>query len=191
MFKSGHKPPHSGKQTTTDPIKALEVVQSIKQRLSGRDLALWSVAVNSALRAGDLVGLAWDDTDDDGSTITLKLLEGKTKKRRVIPLNAETSGYLRSWRYSCESVYIYSGQRGQMTTASWGRMVKGWCENVGLKGNFASHTTRKTFVRIQHDHFGTKMATLMEVLNHSSERMTMKYMGRLSDDVLKAYGNSL
>jgi integrase len=191
MFQQGHTPSHKGQMTTTDPIKDLAIVQSIKQRLTGRDLALWTVAVNSALRAGDLCNLTWDDTHDDGTTITLTLLEGKTKKRRVIPLNPETSGFLRSWRARCESVYIYSGQRGRMTTATWGRLVKAWCEETGLKGSFSGHTTRKTWARIQHETFGTSMATLMSALNHSTEKQTMTYIGKLSDDVMKAYSNAL
>jgi len=191
MFTAGHTPAHKGRSVTTDPIKDLAVVQKIKALLTGRDLALWTVAVNSALRAGDLCALTWDDTEDDGTTITLTLLEGKTKKRRVIPLNPETSGYLRSWRTSCESVWIYSGQRGRLTTATFGRLVKHWCAEVGLKGSFSGHSTRKTWARLQHEKFGTSMATLMSALNHSTERQTLVYIGKLSDDVQRAYANAL
>lgn len=117
--------------------------------------------------------------------------DGKTKKPRSIPLNPEASGALRRWRATCDSPFIYSGQRGQLTTAAWGRMVKHWCESIGLKGSFAGHTARKTFVRIQHDHFKTSLPVLMTVLNHSSERQTLCYMGRLGEEIATAYGNSI
>lgn len=191
MFQVGHTPAHKGQHTTTDPIKDLEVVHKIKEFLSVRDRALFSVAINSALRAADLCRLQWDDAEDDGSTITLRLYEGKTKKFRQIPLNPSASADLRAWRGICDHTNIYSGQRGGMTIHTWGRLVKSWCQQAGLKGKFCSHTTRKTFVRIQHDEFGTSMAVLMDVLNHSSERMTLRYMGKLGDDVVKAYSHSI
>ena len=35
------------------------------------------------------------------------------------------------------------------------------------------------------------MATLMEILNHASERQTLTYMGKMDDDVAKAYGRAI
>lgn len=192
MFTTGHESPNKGRTITTDPIKSPEALAKVRQQLqTTRDRALFEVAIGSALRAGDLVKLTWDDTSDDGITLTLTLLEGKTKKRRVIPLNEAASSALRLWRRECDSPHIYAGQRGALTTASWGRMVKAWCEAAGLEGSFASHTARKSFVRLHHDYLGTSMATLMEVLNHSSERQTLTYMGRMADDVTKAYAARL
>lgn len=193
MFEQGHTPKHKGKTTTTDAIRDPEKVAAIKELLKDdvRDSALWAVALNTALRAGDLVNLMWTDTHDDGNVITLTLLEGKTKKRRVIPLNAPTSSLLRAWRAECNDCYIYSGQRGQMTTAYWSRLIKGWCEAVGLEGRFASHTARKTFVRLQHDVHGTSLTTLMHMLNHATPSQTLTYMGKMTDDVAEAYNNEI
>ena len=193
MFKRGHVPAHKGKSTTTDAIRDTADVAAIKELLKDdvRCLALWTVSINAALRAGDLCKLKWQDTHDDGSVITLVVLEGKTKKRRVIPLNPACSALLRAWRRVCDCEYIYSGQRGALTTATWGRMVKDWCEAVGLEGRFSSHTARKTFVRLQHDVHGTSLVTLMHMLNHTSPLQTMTYMGKMADDVSAAYKNSI
>lgn len=116
-----------------------------------RDLALWQLATNSMLRVGDLVKLQWSDTLDDGTTITIRLQQGKTKKPTVIPLAPEPSAALRVWRELCASTFIFSGQRGQLTTAAWSRLVKHWCQQVVLEGNYSSHTTGKTDARIRHD----------------------------------------
>lgn len=193
MFEAGHVPTHKGKTTTVDPIKSLDAVAKVKELLKGhtRNRALFVVAINSALRAGDLTKMKWEDAHDDGTTITLRVLEGKTKKPRQIPLNSEASQALRDWRAKCESEFIYSGQRGPLTTAQFGRMVKTWCKEAGLEGSFAAHTTRKSFVRIHHDEVGTSMATLMTILNHSSERQTLTYMGKMADDVVTAYSISI
>lgn len=189
MFKLGHQPAHKGRTTTTDAVKTLADIQKVKTVVQGhtRDYALWMVATHTALRAGDLCRLRWDDLEGD----TLRVLEGKTKKPRHIPLSGHVMEALVAWRAECEREHIYSGQRGALTTATWGRMVKDWCERAGLVGTFAAHTTRKTFVRVHHDEVGTSMATLMTILNHSSERQTLRYMGRLHDDVQRAYAAAL
>lgn len=192
-FQPGHIPSTKGKVTATDPIKTLDAVGKVKELLKGhtRNYALFVVAVNSALRGGDLTRIQWEDTQDDGVNITMQVLEGKTRKPRIIPLNPEASAALRAWRRECNSEYIYSGQRGPLTVAQWGRMVKTFCKDAGFEGHFASHTTRKTFVRVHHDELGTSMATLMEILNHASERQTLTYMGKMDDDVAKAYGRAI
>lgn len=188
-FAHGHTPAHKGKSTTADPVMTSEVVAQIKDLLQDkpRDLALWTLATNSMLRAGDLLNIQWDDIEDDGNVMTLTLLEGKTKKRRVIPLAPPVSTLLRIWRELCASEFVFSGQRGQLTTAAWSRLIKSWCQAVGLEGNFSSHTARKTGVRIRYDEHDVSLATLMHCLNHTSESTTLIYMGRMQADVAAAY----
>lgn len=70
-------------------------------------------------------------------------------------------------------------------------MIKTWCKDAGLEGQFASHPARKSFVRIQHDEFKTSLTTLMVILNHSPPAQTLTYMGRMADDVTAAYGNAI
>lgn len=192
-FAKGHVPSHKGRRVTADPLKNSETVSKVKELLHDkpRDLALWVLATNSMLRAGDLVSLTWDNTIDDGERITISLQQGKTKKPTTIPLAAEASAILRRWRVLCTSPFIFSGQRGQLTIAAWSRMVKHWCHQIGLEGNFSSHTTRKTGVRVRYDEHGTKLATLMHMLSHSSEAQTLIYMGKMTEEVEEAFSTSL
>lgn len=192
-FSVGHIPAHKGKVTTTEPIRDLDTITRLRDHLKGslRDTALFSVALNSALRASDLVKLQWSDTTDDGRCITLRVLERKTGKVRLVPLNEQASEDLRKWSIVSTSSFIYAGQRGPYTIGSWSRLVKDWCAAVGLTEHIASHTLRKSFVRLQHDHLGTSLTTLMVMLRHSSPVQTLTYMGRMSDDVAKAYSKAL
>ena len=70
-------------------------------------------------------------------------------------------------------------------------MGKQWCADVGLQGSFAAHTTRKTWVRLQVDHFGTSLSVIMTAVGHRSEAQTLHYCGKLGDVVTKAYGNAI
>lgn len=193
MFAEGHTPAHKGRTTTTDPITDIAVVAKIKRLLEEnvRDLALWTVAVQSAYRVGDLCRLRWIDTTDDGTTITLRVLEGKSKRPRIVPLPPQASHALRMWRYECDSEFIFSGKRGQLTTATFGRMVKEWCRRAGVQGQYAAHTTRKTWVRLQVDHFGTSLPVVSTAIGHHDVTQTLRYCGKLQDGVRQAYANEL
>jgi len=189
MFVQGHTSPSKGKTITTDPIKSsadLAKVKAVTQK-SPRDHALLMLMIHTALRAGDICRLTWDDIYDT----EVRLIERKTGKRKVVPLNEPTMEALRVWRGRCEHEQIASGQRGALTTATLGRLVKGWCEEAGLVGRFSSHSTRKGFVRIHVDEVGTSMAALMTIGNWSSERMVLHYCGKLDDSVRVAYSVAL
>jgi hypothetical protein len=64
-----------------------------------------------------------------------------------------------------------------------------WAIEVGIEDRIASHTLRKTWVRLQRDVFGTELQTLCYALGHSSERQTLAYCGITPDDVATAYRN--
>ena len=188
MFKTGHIPAHAGKITTTDPIRG-DDIKSIRNVLTKpRDIALWSVGTNCALRAGDLLSLKWDDTTDDGERITIVLKESKTQKLRRIVLNAMASADLRTWRRESNSEFCFSGQRGQLTVAALGRMIKHWAAlaNVDAK-RVSSHSLRKTWCRAMVEQFDEPLYRMMWALGHSSERQTAQYIGLLTDEVAGLY----
>lgn len=87
--------------------------------------------------------------------------------------------------------YVFVGERGKMTTSFLNRLIKTWCENVELEGNFSTHTLRKTWAYHQYKTFDVRLPVLMQALNHSSERQTLTYIGLLAEDVEAAYSNSL
>lgn len=193
QYTYGHQPAHSGKRTTADPVTTLTDLEKVKNLLRGhtRNYALWVLATNTMLRAGDLVALQWTDLHEENGTITIRTLMQKTGKPITIPLSQEVSTALRAWRAECESPFIFSGQRGQLTVSFWSRLVKDWCHQVGLKGNFSSHTTRKTGARLRHDFFDVELSTLMHMLGHTSERTTLIYLGKMDQRVQHAFSVSL
>ena len=71
------------------------------------------------------------------------------------------------------------------------RLLKEWCDEAGVEGHIATHTMRKSFVRLNYEHFGTPLAVLMRALNHSSEKQTLDYVGLLPKDIERLYDNSI
>ena len=56
-------------------------------------------------------------------------------------------------------------------------MIKRWCADIGLSGNYGCHSLRKTFGYIQRVIFGVSVEVLSHRYNHSSIRTTQLYLG--------------
>jgi len=83
------------------------------------------------------------------------------------------------------------GQRGPLTVPSVNRLVKGWCREINLKGNYGSHTLRKTWGYHQRVTFGRGLPELMVCFNHSSQRQTLDYLGIQPEEIRSIYLNEL
>ena len=121
----------------------MALIAKIKALLadSARDLALFTLGINTAFRASDLLDLQRDDLADlpDGS-MEVFTKERKTGKLRRVTINRQTADVLRRHLRTSSGTYVFEGQRGQLTVSYFGRLIKQWCEAVGLKGQFATHT---------------------------------------------------
>jgi integrase len=181
-----------GRILTTEPLKSIEDVQKVREVVKDdpRALALFTLGCNSALRANDLLGLK--RTDLVGNELLLR--EKKTKKLRKIVLNHHTLSAIHGYLQTRDDKHdwMFVGQRGRMTHGYFGWMCKQWFQKAGIKAHrVATHSLRKTFVRLNHTHFNVKLSTLMFALNHSSERQTLQYCGLMAEDVEKVYKNEI
>jgi len=189
-MEKGHIPGNKGKITTTEPLKSLEDVAKVRHAIQDdpRSLALFSLGVNSALRASDMLNLKRDDLKGN----QLLLREKKTGKLRHLVINAPTlaaiNAYLATRKDDLE--WLFAGQRGKLTHGYLGALTKSWFKKAGIEAErIACHSLRKTFVRINHSEFGVPLSTMMHTLNHSSERQTLQYCGLLGEDVAAVYAN--
>jgi len=71
------------------------------------------------------------------------------------------------------------------------KLVKGWCGEINLKGNYGSHTLRKTFGYQQRVHFGVGLPELMVCFNHSTQKQTLDYLCIQPEEVKNIYMNEL
>lgn len=181
---------NKGQILTTEPLKSIEDVERVRAAIADdlRATALFRVGTNTAFRASDI--LSMKRKDFRGNEIFVR--EKKTGKLRRVIVNDETAAAIKAYLASRDDDYewMFVGQRGKMTHGYLGKLVRSWCEKAGIDiKNCASHTMRKTFVRIQHEHYRTSIGTLMVALNHSTEKQTLDYAGLTAEDVVKTYGN--
>jgi len=181
-----------GRITTTEPLKSLDEVKRVRAVLQNdpRGFALFCLGVNSALRASDILKLKRSDLKEN----ELFLREKKTRKLRRITLNDLTVTAIQAYLATRTDVHewMFIGQRGKMTHGYFGKLVKTWFAEAGVSpGQYATHSLRKTFVRLQHEVFGVSLGTLMTCLNHSTEAQTLQYVGLNAKDVATTYANEI
>ena len=62
-------------------------------------------------------------------------------------------------------------------------MVKKWCAEAGLRGNYGSHTLRKTWGYHQRMKQKAALPLLMEAFGHTSQAQTLDYLGIQSEEI--------
>lgn len=190
--------PKKGTHITVEPIRKQKDIKLIKKHLqeSPRNLCLFVLGINTNLRASDLLKIKVSDVKhlQAGDEITLK--EKKTGKMRRINLNgscvAEIQGLLKSGKYLDDDFLFQSKRKGKaLTVPSFSQLVKGWCKEINLKGNYASHSLRKTWGYHQRVTFNVGIPELMVCFNHTSQKQTLDYLGIQPEEIKSVYQNEL
>jgi len=189
--------PEKGAKIKVDPIRLLKDIKAIKKLLSDkpRDLALFTIGINTNLRASDLLGLKVGQARGIKPMGEIEVREKKTGKLRRITLNKSCieviQGLLASKAYQDED-YLFQSQRGDvLTVPSINRLVKEWCGDINLKGSYGSHTLRKTWGYHQRVTFGAGLPELMECFNHSTQKQTLGYLCIQPEEIRSVYANQL
>lgn len=185
---------------SVDPIRDKKKIQNLKVYLKGnnlRDHALFVVGINVALRISDLLKLTWGDVLDKNKKDfkSIKLLEGKTNKKRDIQLNKTSQNALRDLLNSLDTYsmgdYVLKSREGEnkpLTRQQALNILKDSAAAVGIKDNVGTHTLRKTWGYHAWQK-GFSPALIMETLNHSNLNMTKRYLGIRQDEINDLYGN--
>ena len=183
-----------------EPIRDRRKIAQIKNILRGqerwRDLLLFTVGINSALRVSDLlqlqVGHLCDSSGDAYEKFTIR--EQKRGKRNEVAINDAIAealhGYLEGYPaanghsdnfafFNTKTMnYREPIQRGH----AW-KIISELCESVGLRGDYGTHTLRKTWAyhaRLS----GVDLTLIMQRLNHNSLAYTKRYLGITDDELL-------
>ena len=196
-FAKGDNPhhPRRGDSIRVEPIRSKRHIANIKRILADkpRDLCLFTLGINTAFRANELLAIKVGQVRYLGVGDTLTIKQRKTGKYRSVVLNDNVvdaiTNYLRQ-RPLADGDDLFTGLRGCLTVPTVNRLVKTWCADVGLKGNYGSHSLRKTWGYWQRQN-GADILNLVEAFGHATQRQTMAYLGLQPEDVMKLYDLNL
>jgi integrase len=193
------------KAQEVEPIKSTKDINKVKTYLRGkenlRDYMLFCVGINIGLRAGDLLQLRISDVIDSSGKLkeSVVITEEKTNKRREFTLNnsakAAINEYLDSLKTYAADDYLFSSRKGSgsLTVESTHKIIKTTLRELNIKGNYGTHTLRKTFA--YHTYINnikdnpSILETLQKVLNHSSSSVTLRYIGITKEVITDLYAN--
>ena len=178
-----------------EPIRDLEAIRRIRRRLqkrtSQRDALLFCLGVNNGLRVGDLLALRVGQVRNVKVDQKIPIVEQKTGKPNFLVVNSACISILKAYlteRTRKDSDYLFQSQKGRnqpLTVRSASALIKKWCREEGLDGNYGSHSLRKTFGWVHRVHHRTDWLTLCERFQHASPAVTRLYLG-ISEDEVKA-----
>lgn len=195
-MKTKNNHPAKGSEIRVDPIRSEKDIKTIKKLLNKkpRDLAMFTLGINTNLRASDLLKITIGQVKHLHPGECFNLIEQKTGKRRTITMNTIVYDALQVLLKGMgddvnDNAYLFQSRKsqGKLTVSYLNALVKGWCREINLKGNYGSHTLRKTFGYIHRTVHGTDIPTLMHLYNHSSQRQTLAYLGIQESDIKDAY----
>lgn len=155
-----------------------------------RNYALIELGLHTALRISDILNLRWKDVYDFENKQFqehLFVLEKKTGKQNIIALNHHVTEALTDYKKERKPMpedYIFTKNTDYTMPLSRSqafRIVKKAAENSVHEKNVSCHSLRKTFGYHAWKQ-GTPPALLMDIYNHSSYRVTKRYLGIEQDE---------
>lgn len=186
-----------------EPIRDIKKVSQIKNMLKSenkiRDLLLFELGINSALRISDLLWVQTKDLFDWKGDINgfFNIREEKTNKNNRITITPKVQETLKTYKETYSFIvdkpdyYVFfhskrtpKGEK-HIDRKQARKMISQWCKDVGLKGNFWGHTLRKTRgyqARIN----AIPLEIIQHKLNHSSLAVTQRYLGITADEIEEA-----
>lgn len=179
-----------GTVNNVDAVKTEMAIEEVRSRLvrnaRGSELYadVWKFGINTALRISDMLSI----TLQEAQTGQLKLVEGKTGKRRVVKLNEAAMAIVKA-RSLPGMTYLFevncNRAKGKpVSRAAVAKAFKDVGEQMGIA--LGTHSMRKTRGWMMHK-ASMSIELICKVLNHSSPAVTMAYIGITQSEVDATY----
>lgn len=210
-FAKGSNPHHPEKhsETRVEPIRDTRAIDIIKNQLAGkpRDRCLFTLGINTAFRANELLSITVGQVQNLNAGDALRIRQTKTKKVRSVPLNGKVIDDIQAWltkhpayrKIPDPDCFLFISERGAvLTVPTVTNMVKTWCRHakqhaeanhldIDLRGNFGSHTLRKTWGYHQRMQNNAQLPVLMDAFSHTTQRQTLQYLGIEEKEITELY----
>jgi integrase len=176
-----------------EPIRDRDKINTIKKLLSAespRDHLLFVMGINSALRVSDLLKLTYRDViDEKGEPLDhLQLKESKTDKHNklAIPKGVKKAlkEYVGEFYQGNLDEYLFKSRKGENQPISRKRawsIIQKAAEEAGIRDSIGAHSLRKTWAYHSYK-AGNDLTIIQDMLNHSSPKETLRYIGITQDE---------
>ena len=157
---------------TVEPIRKQKDIKAISRLLvsNPRNHLLWIMGINNGIRTNDLVKIKYHQVEGLKPGAVIKIIESKTGKTNVLVINKAVHRalllYIREANPDPED-YLFKSRKGNghVSSQSVGRLIRGWCSAINLKGQYGAHTLRKTWGYHQRVYHGAGFELLCKRYN--------------------------
>jgi len=172
----------AGVKSQIQPPRALDdadlkkLRRAVHHRKNAMHVAVIELMVNAGLRVSEVVDLALGDVELGPKSGKAKIRNGKGKKWRIVPLNADARRALVAWlevRPSGPSQIVFLGERGTLTTGGVWWIVSQYAKRAGVE--CSPHVLRHTFATRLVREFGVDLVTVADMLGHDNVNTTARY----------------
>jgi integrase len=179
-----------------EPIRRRKDIKAIKKLLANdpRQLALFTLGINSGLRMGDLLEIEVGQVKHLKVGDEFWIHENKTKKYNVaMKINQEIRKALdQSFEHYPDlpdDSFLFPSPKlikRPLSIAQANRWVAEWCDSINLDGRYGCHTLRKTWGYYQRAHVGTSWEVITKRFKHRNPAVTREYLGITDEEVADA-----
>jgi integrase len=201
MFKRSHAdhktgPWNKGKLIGQKQPLSRQEIWSIRTHLQAagnlRDLALFNLALDSKLRASDLLRLRVSDVVSGGQVVSRATIrQGKTKRPVRFEITKRTQASIETWITSKSfggKKYLFPSRlrnSPHLSLRQYSRIVQSWILSIGLDpSTYGTHSMRRTKATLIYRRTKNLRAVQL-LLGHSKLDSTVRYLGIEIDDALE------
>ena len=200
--------PKLGDTIKVEPIRTLNAINSLKTYLTPfpRNFGLFVVGINTAYRASELLSIRVGQVQHLQPGDRLEVKQKKTQKYRAVTVNTACyqaiqnllnhldgkSRIVPDLSWTNNDAFLFAGRRPDrpLTVPTLNNLVKDWCRQLKLQGNYGSHSLRKTWGYMQRTKQDTPIPLLMQAFGHASQQQTLAYLC-IQDEEIKSIYTSL
>lgn len=184
---------------TTEPIRSPGNIDALldyfAKRGSLRDRCFTAMGLYSALRVSDMLPLTWSDVFDfhaDAFKTHISLIERKTHKGKTVYINKNLLQTLQEYKDALAAagtpaapgMYIFLSRKEANRPITRGhayRIMRDAAQTLRIGGVIGCHSLRKTFGYFANKQ-GVPPATIMDIYNHATFKVTHCYLGIAQDE---------
>ncbi|UTA53176.1 tyrosine-type recombinase/integrase [Lysobacter soli] len=166
----------------------------VRLQLRGRyrELALFNLAIDSKLRACDLVALRVQDVSHGQAIATrATVLQRKTCRPVCFEITNQTRDSVAAWLAKtgiAGNGYLFPSRvrrSAHLSTRQYCRIVQRWVTEVGLDSSaYGTHSMRRTKAALIY-HRTKNLRAIQLLLGHTKLESTVRYLGIEVDDALE------
>ena len=190
------EPWNKGKLLGQKPPLKLKEIWAIRIRLQldhrGRELALFNLAIDSKLRACDLVGLRVHDVVQGRGVVSRAMVMQKKTQRPVqFEITEQTRDAVAAWIATAHlkpEQFLFPSRVSEsphISTRQYHRIVGSWVGSIGLDpAGYGTQSLRRTKATLIYRRTRNLRAVQL-LLGHTKLESTVRYLGIEVDDALE------